>query len=210
MREQGISDPEQTKKSKEIDFANLALQIKEGSKEAEKTLYEFIKLRWELHIKNQLRKNGELLNDVINESFTKILTNIKNGQLNRPESFERYCNSVVLNTTNEFLRNIISERRRNLPSSTFEGYNFLEELLNSNANIGNENANDPETELLNRERLQIAEELINSLRKERYRQILKMFYLEGKTKEEICDELGISEVEFKNRKHRALQQIKYI
>ncbi len=210
MGEQVVVDPELTEKSKEINFADLALQIKEGSNEAEKTLYEFIKVRSKSFLSNRLRENCDLLEDIISESFLKIINKLKSDRLISIGDFKSYWLGIVKNTAREFIARRITEKNRNLPASTLEGYNLLEKLLNSSANVGNENANDPETELLSRERLQIAETLINSLTEKKDRRILKMFYLEGETKQEICEELDMSEGEFKNRKHRALKQIKEI
>jgi RNA polymerase sigma-70 factor (ECF subfamily) len=127
--------------------------------------------------------------DVVQETVTRFLGAIQDGKVRNPESLGAFLSGIC--------NNVILEYRRRL---------WKEPLSDSDSNPP-EAMVPPEAELLDlREAIDAA---LAQLPK-RDRDILRAFFLQEKSKDEICDSMGLSDVQFRVALFRAKDRFRKI
>jgi RNA polymerase sigma-70 factor (ECF subfamily) len=127
--------------------------------------------------------------DVVQETMTRFLSAIKDGKIRNPESLGAFLSGIC--------NNVICEYRRRLWRDAPEKAT----LLAPDQPVA------PETDLLE---LRDAIDAGLMQLSDRDRKILRAFFLEERTKEEICLELGLPELQFRVALFRAKERFRKI
>src|SRR5215831_16775336 len=128
--------------------------------------------------------------DVVQETLTRFLGAIQDGKVRNPESLGAFLSGIC--------NNVILEYRRRL---------WKESSADLDAASAPEGTVAPEAELLDlREAIDAA---LAQLPK-RDREILRAFFLQEKNKDEICDSMGLSDVQFRVALFRAKDRFRKI
>jgi RNA polymerase sigma-70 factor (ECF subfamily) len=127
--------------------------------------------------------------DVVQETLARFLRAIQDGKVRNPESIGAFLSGICNNVVFEYRRRIWKEPSADPDAETPEGTVA------------------PEAELLDlREAIDAA---LAQLPK-RDREILRAFFLQEKNKDEICDSMGLSDVQFRVALFRAKDRFRKI
>ncbi|MGO9259698.1 MAG: RNA polymerase sigma factor [Bryobacteraceae bacterium] len=127
------------------------------------------------------------LDDKVHDIFLIITQSIQRGDLRDPERLMGYVRTIVRRQVAAHIDTAVQERRNSdLSDSRY--------TCDSNPN--------PERGLIERQNEELALRILNSLQK-RDREVLVRFYLDEQPAERICQEMGLSETQFRLIKSRA-------
>lgn len=128
------------------------------------------------------------LDDRVHDTFLIIVRSIQNGGLREPERLLGFVRTIVRRQVAGYIEESMIARR---------GHADLE--------VGGRVADhrqDPEQRLLREQRVQLMFQVLRSI-SPRDREILTRFYLYEQTQEQICEEMGLTETQFRLLKSRA-------
>jgi RNA polymerase sigma-70 factor, ECF subfamily len=128
------------------------------------------------------------LDDRVHDAFMTITTSIRSGALREPERLMGYVRTVVRRQVAAQIESAVTARRRYL-----------------NLKLGPplcDHHPDPEHKAIEQESTEVAWRVLHSL-PERDRDVLVRFYLHEQTPARICDDLGLTETQFRLIKSRA-------
>jgi len=146
-----------------------------------------------LNLVRRKLKDRELANDLVNEAIAITLEHARRGRLTQLENIGGYVFKVSMNLLRNYRRNI--DNRQDLRSNL----DVLETL-----------ALYEHDELEAAQIRQKAQRLIESLTSSRDREVVKRFYLDEEDKQVICDDLGLTPLQFTQVMSRARQRMKAI
>lgn len=132
--------------------------------------------------------------DKINELLLTTITQIRSGKLARPGALPAYIYGIARNMI--FTKINTNERRSRLNGSLREW---------TKANVQDEN---PEEISARAEKLRIALEFMGKHLTQRDYEILERFYLREQPYQQICEEMSLTETQFRLFKSRALQKLR--
>jgi RNA polymerase sigma-70 factor, ECF subfamily len=139
-------------------------------------------------IRNRRRSWGDdLIEDVVQETFARVLTAVRNGTLRDADRFAAFMISVCENVLREATRGAA----RLLPSEP--------DRLDRPA------PNDPEAQVAARRSLEVARVVLSSL-PERDREILEMVLVQGADKDEVCRRFAVTRDHLRVLLHRARER----
>ena len=168
-------------------FTGEILALKEGDEKAFVAIYKrfFIKL---YGYTISLIKSNELAEDIVQEVFLKVWTNRKS--IDTSKSFKAYLYTITQNQTFNVLKKIVHDKK------------LCQELyLTQKQSICN-----TDKSLLESEMAQIEKKILETLPPKR-RRIFVMSRMEGKSYQEISNELGLSKQTVKNQISHSLKII---
>jgi RNA polymerase sigma factor (sigma-70 family) len=128
------------------------------------------------------------LDDKVHDVFVIITEAICNGELREPERLMGYVHTVVRRQVASHIDRAIHLRRNRVD------VDFQESVSDKRP--------DPEREAINRENLGLAMRVLQSIPK-RDREVLTRFYLNEESVDEICQNMDLSETQFRLIKSRA-------
>jgi RNA polymerase sigma-70 factor (ECF subfamily) len=128
------------------------------------------------------------LDDKVHDVFVIITEAICNGELREPERLMGYVHTVVRRQVASHIDRAIHLRRYRVD------VDFQESVSDKRP--------DPEREAINRENLGLAMRVLQSIPK-RDREVLTRFYLNEESVDEICQNMDLSETQFRLIKSRA-------
>jgi RNA polymerase sigma-70 factor, ECF subfamily len=128
------------------------------------------------------------LDDKVHDVFVIITEAICNGELREPDRLMGYVHTVVRRQVASHIDRAIHLRRNRVD------VDFQESVSDKRP--------DPEREAINRETLGLAMRVLQSIPK-RDREVLTRFYLNEESVDEICQNMGLSETQFRLIKSRA-------
>lgn len=159
--------------------------------QAELTAGEIEKLRIKLRSKVRYHIGAFCpdVDDIVQETLMRFLRAQQGGRIQKPESIGSYVNGIC--------KNIIFEYRRRLWREPAEDPEVLENTLSCRPVA---------------EQFEIPDSVRAVLARmsDRDRDVLRLFFLDGKTSEEICAETGISDASFRVVLFRAKQRFRKI
>jgi len=165
---------------------HIVFRIANGDSEAVAELYGIL---WKLLVPQiRYRLRGQEPDDVLHEALTIVVLCIRKGELRCPEKLRGYSLSVARRLIAGRIQNEIRSRRTVV--STDE---TLPNLLAS----GN-----PEWQVLNRERGELVRKALKQLHS-RDSELITRFYIEGQPHTQICDDMHLTETQFRLFKSRA-------
>src|SRR5438876_10052242 len=128
------------------------------------------------------------LDDKVHDTFLIVVQAIRKGELREPERLMGFVHTVVRRQVAAQIDRAVQNRREQAEMST--------------TGLVCDNRQTPEEEAILREHQVVVEEVLRSI-SSRDREILTGFYLLEQAQEEICEEMGLSETQFRLLKSRA-------
>ena len=126
------------------------------------------------------------IEDKLHDTFLIVVQAIRRGDIREPMRLMGYTRTVVRRLVALHIEQRVEERR-DLNSSEYKGY---------------EQRDNPEETVFFRQRNQILEQVLQEL-SDRDREILTRFYIREQGSEQICEEMALSETQFRLLKTRA-------
>lgn len=168
------------------NWPQLVGRIHGGDPAAMEEMYQLFSTGIRFLLYRQLGPND--LDDKVHDVFVIITEAIRNGELREPERLMGYVHTVVRRQVASHIDRAINMRRNRVDMD------FQESLSDKRP--------DPEREAIARESLGLAMRVLQSIPK-RDREVLTRFYLDEETAEEICENMNLSETQFRLIKSRA-------
>ena len=179
----------------DLDLVRRSMQWDE---EAFRKIYEATYYRM-LYIAKKYMKNDTAAEDVLQEAYIKIWTNLP--QLGKPEAYVSWASRIVANTA-------LNELRKSQPLLFSEMTSEGEDGAELSFDVEDTYApNQPELSFTDAEEQMIIREMIDSLSDEQ-RMCVLMYYMEDLSVREIAETLGCSEGTVKSRLNYGRQNIK--
>jgi RNA polymerase sigma-70 factor, ECF subfamily len=168
-------------------WASLVRRIQEGQDGAQEELYQLFARSIRFHLCRQLGPNE--LEDRVHDTFVIVIQAIRRGDLREPERLMGFIRTVVRRQISSYIEQTIHRRREQgeLDHGTFS-------MVDRDSS--------PEQRAIDQQRREMMEGILGRLGS-RDREILIRFYLHEQTQEEICDQMGLSETQFRLLKSRA-------
>jgi RNA polymerase sigma-70 factor (ECF subfamily) len=128
------------------------------------------------------------LDDKVHDTFLVVVQAIRRGELREPERLMGFVRTVVRRQVAAQIDRAVQNRREQTE-------------LDSGISVSDQR-DSPEETAIQRQQEEVAEAVLKGIC-ERDREILTRFYLREQTQEEICDEMNLSETQFRLLKSRA-------
>ncbi len=170
-------------------FADVVDNVRNGHPDGLDQLYRVFRIL-SSSLKRQIGFHD--FEDRVHDMFIVVAEAIRDGKLRDPGSLPSYIHGVARLS----LCSKISVRARHDRLS-----GCLKQWVTLRANC-----HTPEDALAHRERIQLMRNMLDTL-SVREREILRRFYLEEQTKEQICAEMQLTDTQFRLAKSRAKQRL---
>ena len=174
--------------------ANLVTLVKQGDRAAETEMVERYSRGLRFLLRRKTRDNN-LTEDFLQETWAIALVKIRDNGLDNPERLAGYLCGIANNLALGEMRRV--SRQRTAVNS---------EIV---ALIPDESSN-PFRHASRAEVCNQVRGLLNDLKKERDREILKRFYVREEDKDSICKRLDVDSIHFNRVLYRARQRLKSI
>lgn len=168
------------------DWANVVERIRLGEQTAIEELYRVFSRGIRYYLCRQLGPQD--LDDRVHDCFLVVIHAIKKGDLREPERLMGFVRTIVRRQIAGFIEGMVETRRKQVD---IEFGNIIpDEKLN------------PENSAISKERDSLAASVLKTI-SARDREILTRFYLEEQSQEQICQEMSLTETQFRLLKSRA-------
>jgi RNA polymerase sigma-70 factor, ECF subfamily len=168
-------------------WASLVRRIQEGQNGAQEELYQVFARSIRFHLCRQLGPNE--LEDRVHDTFVIVVQAIQRGDLREPERLMGFIRTVVRRQISSYIEQTI-HRRREQGELDLGAFSMVDR------------DSSPEQRAIDQQRRELMTGILGRL-SSRDREILIRFYLHEQTQEEICEEMGLSETQFRLLKSRA-------
>ncbi len=169
-----------------VDWALLVAQIKAGEDAGMEHLYKLFSRGIRYYLCRQL--GPQELEDKVHDTFLIVVNAIKRGDLREPERLMGFVRTVVRRQVAAYIENAVHTRREQAD-------------LESGVAVADKTQN-PEQEAISKQRAELMKSALASL-SQRDRDILVRFYLKEQPQEQICEEMSLTETQFRLLKSRA-------
>lgn len=142
----------------------------------------------------RLTRDEAAAEDLFQETFRRVIEKVRDGELREPEKLPGFVSSMARNL---FLGSVRRSGRR----QQWQGDPEVSETHP-------DPAPGQLTNLLARERAAAVRRVLAELKNDRDREILGRFYIADETKEDICRDLGLTDLHFNRVLFRARQRYK--
>jgi RNA polymerase sigma-70 factor, ECF subfamily len=174
------------------DSRKLVLRIQAGDRTAEEELVSRYS-RGVAIIVRRIATDPSLTDDLCQDAFRLIIEKVRRGEVREPEKLSGYVCSLARNLAIGHVRSV----RMTQP---------LEEAESDPALF--DPAPDPLKTLLEQEKVKAVRQTLTELSATRDREILHRFYIAEEDKEQICADLGLSNIHFNRVLYRARERFK--
>ena len=168
------------------EWATLVNQIKAGENSGMEQLYKLFSRGIRYYLCRQL--GPQELEDKVHDTFLIVVNAIKRGDLREPERLMGFVRTVVRRQVAGYIENAVHTRRDQTD-------------LECGVTVADRKHN-PEQEAIIRERAALMKSSLEAL-SQRDRDILIRFYLHEQPQEQICEEMSLTETQFRLLKSRA-------
>jgi RNA polymerase sigma-70 factor (ECF subfamily) len=169
-----------------MEWALLVDQIKAGEDTGMEHLYKLFSRGIRYYLCRQL--GPQELEDKVHDTFLIVVNAIKRGDLREPERLMGFVRTVVRRQVAAYIESAVHLRREQAD-------------LETSVTIADRKQN-PEQEAIIRQKSALMKSALESLSK-RDRDILIRFYLKEQSQEQICQEMALTETQFRLLKSRA-------
>jgi len=167
-------------------WTDLVEKIKRDDQSAMEELYRVFSKGVRFYLCRQLGPQD--LEDKVHDTFLIVVQAVRRGELREPERLMGFVRTVVRRQVAAHIDQAVHNRRQQVG-------------LESGIKVVDLNR-DPEETAIRRQYDQIAKRVLNSISK-RDREILTRFYLLEQSQQQICDQMGLTETQFRLLKSRA-------
>lgn len=172
--------------SPQSEWTALVERIKAGDKEAMERLYATFSKGVRYYLSRQL--GPQEIEDKIHDTFLVVLGAIQRGELREPDRLMGFTRTIVRRLVASHIDRVVEARREHT-------------AIDEESPVPDTRIN-PEGDALRRQKVQIMEEVLQSI-SNRDREILTRFYLYEQSQEQICQEMGLTDTQFRLLKSRA-------
>jgi RNA polymerase sigma-70 factor, ECF subfamily len=169
-----------------IDWSALVEQVKAGDDAGMEQLYKLFSRGIRYYLCRQL--GPQELEDKVHDTFLIVVNAIKRGDLREPERLMGFVRTVVRRQVAAYIETAVHTRREQTDLET--GITVADRKQN------------PEQEAMMREKAALMKSALAAL-SDRDREILVRFYLKEQPQEQICEEMSLTETQFRLLKSRA-------
>ena len=177
---------EDDERSGRVDWPELVTRIRRGDDSGMEDLYSLFARGIRFYLCRQL--GLQELDDKVHDTFLIVVQAIRRGDLREPERLMGFVRTVVRRQVAAHIDQVVHSRRDELHLDV--GVRVVDGRRN------------PEQNMAFQQKVDFMEEILDQL-SERDREILRRFYLQEETQEEICGEMGLTETQFRLLKSRA-------
>lgn len=170
----------------QVDWAALVEQVRAGSDAGMEQLYKLFSRGIRYYLCRQL--GPQELEDKVHDTFLIVVNAIKRGDLREPERLMGFVRTVVRRQVAAYIETAVHTRREQTD-------------LESGITVADRKQN-PEQEAMVKQKAELMKSALESLSK-RDRDILVRFYLKEQSQEQICEEMSLTETQFRLLKSRA-------
>lgn len=168
------------------NWPELVEKIKAGEPAGMEQLYSLFLRGIRFYLCRQL--GPQELDDKVHDTFVIVVQAIRRGELREPERLMGFVRTIVRRQVAAHIDVAVQTRRDQLDLECGFGVT--------------DGRNNPEEEMIAQQRREIMKRVLLSV-SSRDREILTRFYLLGETQERICQEMRLSETQFRLLKSRA-------
>src|SRR5947208_4127715 len=168
------------------EWGTLVAQIKAGEDAGMEQLYKLFSRGIRYYLCRQL--GPQELEDKVHDTFLIVVNAIKRGDLREPERLMGFVRTVVRRQVAGYIENAVHTRRDQTD-------------LECGASVADRKHN-PEQEAIIRAKVELMRSALQAL-SQRDRDILIRFYLKEQPQEQICEEMSLTETQFRLLKSRA-------
>ena len=178
----GDVDPVNTR----LDWHELVERIQRGDNSGLEDLYSLFARGIRFYLCRQL--GPQELDDKVHDAFLIVVQAIKRGDLREPERLMGFVRTVVRRQVAAYIDDVVHSRREELH-------------LDVGVRVADAR-NNPEQSAAFRQKVEFMTSILSSL-SDRDREILTRFYLDEQTQEQICEDMNLTETQFRLLKSRA-------
>lgn len=168
------------------EWARLVNRIQNGDDSAMEELYAVFSKGIRFYLCRQL--GVQELDDKVHDTFLIVVQAIRRGDLREPERLMGFVRTIVRRQVAAYIGDAVQARRDHLD-------------LEAGSGIPDVAAN-PERHAINRQTTDLMKDVLYSI-SDRDREILTRFYLLEETQEQICEDMNLTETQFRLLKSRA-------
>jgi RNA polymerase sigma factor (sigma-70 family) len=169
-----------------VDWAGIVAQVKDGGDAGLEQLYHVFSRGLRYFLIRQLGTQD--FEDKLHETFLITAQAIRKGEIRNPESLPGFIRTVAHRQVAGYI-----ERQVHLRTRQAE--------ISSDLYVVDQSEN-PEQEAIRREKMELMQKALATLRR-RDREVLVRFYLQEQRPERICQEMNLTETQFRLIKSRA-------
>ena len=169
-----------------VDWQELVERIQRGENSGLEDLYRLFARGIRFYLCRQL--GPQELDDKVHDAFLIVVQAIKRGDLREPERLMGFVRTVVRRQVAGYIDDVVHSRRDELH-------------LDLGVRVA-DGRNNPEQTAEFRQKIEFMVSILRSL-SDRDREILTRFYLDEQTQEQICEEMNLTETQFRLLKSRA-------
>jgi RNA polymerase sigma-70 factor (ECF subfamily) len=175
--------------AQQIDWTHLVSRIQVNDQQALEELYNLFSRGIKFLIVRQLGRQD--IDDRVHDTFVIVVQAIQRGDLRDPERLMGFVRTIVRRQIAGFIEKNYMRRRDELD---IDG-----PVKIADSHIG------PEEVAIRAQNAQIMEDILRDCSR-RDREILTRFYLLEQSQDQICEEMGLNETQFRLLKSRAKQR----
>ena len=169
-----------------FNWQDLVERIQRGEESGMEELYRLFGRGIRYYLCRQL--GPQELDDKVHDTFVIVVQAIRRDELREPERLMGFVRTVVRRQVAAYIDEVVHIRRDKLD-------------LDLGIHVA-DRRNSPEQTAAFRQRVVFMQSILGSL-SERHREILTRFYLDEQSQEQICQEMSLSETQFRLLKSRA-------
>jgi RNA polymerase sigma-70 factor (ECF subfamily) len=170
-----------------VDWVRLVQGIGIGDQTAMEELYRLFSRGIRFYLCRQL--GAQELDDKVHDTFLIVVTAIQRGDLREPERLMGFVRTIVRRQVAAHIDEAVQTRREQTDIEA-DGVTLVDAKRN------------PEERAIGQEKAQLMTSVLSSMSR-RDRDILTRFYLYEQSQEQICQDMNISETQFRLLKSRA-------
>jgi RNA polymerase sigma-70 factor, ECF subfamily len=172
-----------------IDWPDLVSRVKSGETSGMEDLYQLFTRGIRFYLCRQL--GIQELDDKVHDTFLIVVHAIRRGDLREPDRLMGFVRTIVRRQVAAHIDQVVHSRREELHLDV--GVRVVDSGRN------------PEQNMAFQQKVDFMDEILAMLA-ERDAEILRRFYLYEESQEEICQEMDLSETQFRLLKSRAKQR----
>jgi RNA polymerase sigma-70 factor (ECF subfamily) len=172
--------------SPEVNWNWLVSRIRVGDEAAMAELYQIFARGIRFYLCRQL--GSQELDDKVHDTFLIVVQAIRRGDLREPERLMGFVRTVVRRQVAAYIEDAVHRRREQ--TEVDGGMRLVD------------HSSTPEQTAMDRQRHELVFSILERM-SSRDREILTRFYLHEQAQEQICEEMSLSETQFRLLKSRA-------
>lgn len=184
--ESGREDAAERYSSPAVDWRGLVESVRRGDPQGLDQLYRLFARGIRFHLCRQL--GSQELDDKVHDTFLLIVSVIRKGDLREPERLTGFVRTIVRRQVAAYINENVHRRREEVD-------------LETGARLRDSSWN-PEQSAISGETRVLIKRVLERLA-ERDREILTRFYLYEQSQEQICEDMDLTDTQFRLLKSRA-------